>query len=116
ILPSTYWLNGAKSSLVPSGTDHRILALRISTACNWPQGGGLQGRPRGDSKVRRQMPNGAPRLCEISSCGCALRIASIWLAGIRVTSCIALEVLTNTRLRTASNDNPPQLVPPPSNG
>src|ERR1043165_96468 len=90
-LPKTYWLKGARSSVVPNGTDHRILPSRISTAWSWPQGGGLQGMPRGDNKVRRHMPKGAPRLREISSCGWALRIASTSLAGIKVTRCITFE-------------------------
>src|SRR4051812_7358403 len=116
ILPSRYWLNGARSSLVPSGTDHKILPSRISTACNWPHGGGLQGRPSGDSRVRRHTPKGAPRLREISSCGCALRKASISFAGTKVTLWIALDVLTKAILRPASKDSPPQLVPPPVKG
>src|SRR5882757_8371710 len=115
-LPRIYWLKGARSSVVPNGTDHRILPLCISIACSFPHGGGLQGRPQGDSNVRRHMPKGAPRLREISSCGCALRMASMSLAGIKVTRCITFEVLTNTTLRPASTDNPPQLVPPPVKG
>src|SRR5580692_1780768 len=116
VLPRKYWLNGARSSVVPSGTDHRILPLVMSMACSCPQGGGLHGIPNGDTRVCRHMPKGAPLLRETSSCGWALRKASKFAAGISVTKWITLEVLTKAMSWAASNDSPPQLVPPPVKG
>ena len=58
VLPNRYWLNGARSSVVPNGTDQRILPLVMSMACNCPQGGGLQGVPNGDTKVWPVWPAG----------------------------------------------------------
>ena len=66
IAPEEILLNGTMSSVVPSGTDHRILPVCMSMACSRPQGGGLHGRPSGESIASRFMPNGAPACGETS--------------------------------------------------
>ena len=94
VLPSRYSLNGAMSSVVPSGTDQRILPVCMSMAWSWPQGGGLHGMPSGDSSVSRIMPNGAPSLGETSLSKNFSRVALKFFCLISVTRCIALDVFT----------------------
>src|SRR5690348_18182845 len=66
LAPRKYSLNGTRSSVVPSGTDQRILPLCLSMAWSCPHGGGLQGSPIGERRITRFMPNGAPSFGETS--------------------------------------------------
>ena len=48
--------SGARSRVVPRFTCQRISPLERSMAWSWPQGGGLQGMPRGESTTSRIIP------------------------------------------------------------
>jgi hypothetical protein len=92
--PSSSCEPGARSRVEPSGTSQSTWPVLMSIACSRPQGGGLQGRPKGESTTSRFMPYGAPVWGEISLSISAWRDAFTLSAGIRVTRCRALEVFT----------------------
>ena len=81
-----------------------------------PHGGGLQGRPIGDSSTSRIMPKGAPVCGEISLPGNRALNSASCAAGNSVIRWIMFEVLAKTRACSPSTATPPQLVPPPVKG
>src|SRR5262245_24716312 len=94
VLPKMYWEDGMMSSIVPNGTYHDRCPSCMSIACSLPDGGELHGNPSGDVITSRVTANGVPRCGEISLSGDVIRAASKSFAGMSVTRCITLEVLT----------------------
>src|SRR5262249_4551317 len=88
-----------------------------STAANAPQGGGLHGTPRGDSRASRNIPYGVPACSAYSPRPpAAERSARNRARGRSLTSNASRLVATIASPRAGSCEPPPQFTPPPNPG
>src|SRR5690606_34391099 len=96
--------NGARWRVVPRGTLHRILPPARSTASRVPQGGAVQGTPRGDSIRPVATQYGVPICGEAATPSHCARGTSFTEAGTRM-------VTTTMMPLSGSMAGDPQLLP-----
>ena len=105
---------GARFLIVPRGFCQTILPLPKSTATSLPHGGLVQGRFKGERKIRRAMEYGVPRclaICHPFKSPDSLSRANFAL-GISLTKAGTSLTLVTAICRSGSIATPPQFEPP----